>query len=35
MIFEEIESLAAELPASGALAGIDLGTATIGVAVSD
>ncbi|MXX88187.1 MAG: Holliday junction resolvase RuvX [Boseongicola sp. SB0677_bin_26] len=35
MIFDDVESLAAELPASGALAGIDLGTATIGVAVSD
>ncbi len=35
MIFDEIDALAAELPASGALAGIDLGTATIGVAASD
>ena len=35
MIFDDIDSLAAELPASGALAGIDLGTATIGVAASD
>ncbi|MXY33305.1 MAG: Holliday junction resolvase RuvX [Boseongicola sp. SB0664_bin_43] len=35
MIFDDVESLAAELPPSGALAGIDLGTATIGVAVSD
>lgn len=35
MIFDDVDSLAAELPASGALAGIDLGTATIGVAVSD
>lgn len=35
MIFDDVKSLAAELPVSGALAGIDLGTATIGVAVSD
>ncbi|MYH58840.1 MAG: Holliday junction resolvase RuvX [Boseongicola sp. SB0675_bin_26] len=35
MICDDIESLAAMLPASGALAGIDLGTATIGVAASD
>ncbi len=35
MILEDIDSLAAELPDSGALAGIDLGTRTIGFAASD
>lgn len=35
MIFESIEELAAILPRDGALAGLDLGEKTIGVAVSD
>ncbi|OJH45624.1 Holliday junction resolvase RuvX [Paracoccus sp. SM22M-07] len=35
MIFEDITDMAAALPAMGALAGLDLGTKTIGVAVSD
>ncbi len=35
MIFETIEEFAATLPRAGALAGLDLGTVTIGVAVSD
>ena len=35
MILDDVESLAAALPASGPLVGIDLGTATIGVAASD
>ena len=35
MICERIEDLAAALPRTGALAGLDLGTKTIGVAVSD
>jgi putative Holliday junction resolvase len=35
MIFEDIAEMAATLPAMGALAGLDLGTKTIGVAVSD
>ena len=35
MICDDIESFAAILPRSGALAGLDLGTKTIGVAVSD
>ena len=35
MICERIEYLAAALPRTGALAGLDLGTKTIGVAVSD
>lgn len=35
MICDDIEALVAKLPASGALAGLDLGTATIGVAASD
>jgi putative Holliday junction resolvase len=35
MIFEDIREMAATLPAMGALAGLDLGTKTIGVAVSD
>ncbi|UXU75339.1 MULTISPECIES: Holliday junction resolvase RuvX [unclassified Paracoccus (in: a-proteobacteria)] len=35
MICASIEDFAAELPRSGALAGLDLGTKTIGVAVSD
>ncbi|NDW51915.1 Holliday junction resolvase RuvX [Aliiroseovarius sp. PrR006] len=35
MIFESIEEFAASLPPMTALAGLDLGTKTIGVAVSD
>ena len=35
MICERIEDFAAALPRSGAIAGLDLGTKTIGVAVSD
>lgn len=35
MIFESIEEFAAALPAQRALAGLDLGDKTIGVAVSD
>ena len=35
MIYEEMTDLAAALPRVGALAGLDLGTKTIGVAVSD
>ena len=35
MICETPEAFVAEIPAMGALAGLDLGTATIGVAVSD
>ncbi len=35
MIFEEIEAFAAALPPKRALMGLDLGTKTIGVAVSD
>ena len=35
MVFDDAESFAAVLPASGALMGLDLGTKTIGVAVSD
>lgn len=35
MIFETIEDFAAALPPHGALMGLDLGTKTIGVAVSD
>ncbi len=35
MICAQIEDLAAALPAMGALAGLDLGTKTLGVAVSD
>ncbi|MFV0300025.1 MAG: Holliday junction resolvase RuvX [Paracoccus sp. (in: a-proteobacteria)] len=35
MIFEEIAEFAATLPRAGGLAGLDLGTKTIGVAVSD
>ena len=35
MIHEEIEAFAAALPAAGALAGLDLGDKTIGVAISD
>ncbi|SEH84522.1 Holliday junction resolvase RuvX [Paracoccus alkenifer] len=35
MICETIEDFAAALPRSGAIAGLDLGTKTIGVAVSD
>ena len=34
-IFEDIEALATALPTAGALMGLDLGTKTIGVAVSD
>ena len=35
MIFGAIEEFAAALPRTGAIAGLDLGTKTIGVAVSD
>ncbi|WP_411957683.1 Holliday junction resolvase RuvX [Paracoccus homiensis] len=35
MIFEDITEMAENLPRMGALAGLDLGTKTIGVAVSD
>ncbi len=35
MIFEDIAEFAAALPRTGAIAGLDLGTKTIGVAVSD
>ncbi|WP_112309766.1 Holliday junction resolvase RuvX [Pseudogemmobacter bohemicus] len=35
MILEDITALAAELPPFGAIAGLDLGTKTIGVAISD
>lgn len=35
MIFETAEEFAAALPPYGALAGLDLGTVTLGVAVSD
>ncbi|SCY86765.1 Holliday junction resolvase RuvX [Paracoccus tibetensis] len=35
MILEEMEAMAAALPKVGAVAGLDLGTKTIGVAVSD
>lgn len=35
MIFEDVADFAATLPAFGALAGLDLGDRTIGVAVSD
>ncbi|AUH65888.1 Holliday junction resolvase RuvX [Paracoccus zhejiangensis] len=35
MIFEDIAEFAATLPRAGGLAGLDLGTKTIGVAVSD
>ncbi|OSQ50718.1 Holliday junction resolvase [Marivita geojedonensis] len=35
MIFEEFSDFAAELPPMRAIAGLDLGTKTIGVAVSD
>ncbi|MCP1168707.1 Holliday junction resolvase RuvX [Limimaricola litoreus] len=35
MIHETVETFAAALPRTGALAGLDLGTKTIGVAVSD
>ncbi|PHP29251.1 Holliday junction resolvase RuvX [Limimaricola cinnabarinus] len=35
MIHETVEEFAAALPRAGALAGLDLGTKTIGVAVSD
>lgn len=35
MIFEDIAEMAENLPRMGALAGLDLGTKTIGVAVSD
>jgi putative holliday junction resolvase len=35
MIFDSIESFAAALPPNRAIAGLDLGTVTIGVAISD
>ena len=35
MIFEDITEFATALPAVGAIAGLDFGTKTIGVAVSD
>lgn len=35
MIHDDFESFATELPAMGALMGLDLGTKTVGVAVSD
>ncbi|MFD0979204.1 Holliday junction resolvase RuvX [Tropicimonas aquimaris] len=35
MVFEEITEFAAALPSGRAVAGLDLGTATIGVAISD
>ncbi len=35
MILDDITAFAAELPAFGAIAGLDLGTKTIGVALSD
>ena len=35
MIFEDIAEFAASLPRAGAITGLDLGTKTIGVAVSD
>ncbi len=35
MIFDDITDMARALPRTGALAGLDLGTKTIGVAVSD
>lgn len=35
MAFDRIEDFAAALPRAGALAGLDLGTVTIGIAVSD
>ncbi len=35
MIFEDISEFAAQLPDMGAIAGLDLGTVTIGVAVTD
>ena len=35
MILDDITALLIELPATGAIAGLDLGTKTIGVAVSD
>ena len=35
MSFEDAQDFAATLPRSGALAGLDLGTKTIGVAISD
>ena len=35
MIFDDITDMAQALPRTGALAGLDLGTKTIGVAVSD
>ena len=35
MIFEDIAEFAAALPRAGGIAGLDLGTKTIGVAVSD
>ena len=35
MAFDRIEDFAAAMPPAGALAGLDLGTVTIGIAVSD
>ncbi|MEP1699285.1 MAG: Holliday junction resolvase RuvX, partial [Paracoccaceae bacterium] len=35
MIFEDISEFAPALPKMGAIAGLDLGTVTIGVAVTD
>ena len=35
MIFEDIEDFLDKMPANGALMGLDLGTKTIGIAVSD
>lgn len=35
MVYEEIAEFAAALPGARAIAGLDLGTATIGVAISD
>ncbi|WP_372805133.1 Holliday junction resolvase RuvX, partial [Loktanella salsilacus] len=35
MICEDVSSFLGNVPAFGALAGLDLGTVTIGVAVSD
>ena len=35
MVIEDMEGFAAALPRAGALAGLDLGTKTVGIAVSD
>ncbi|MDO5528186.1 MAG: Holliday junction resolvase RuvX, partial [Paracoccus sp. (in: a-proteobacteria)] len=35
MVFDDIAAFSAALPRAGAVAGLDLGTKTIGVAVSD